>query len=242
MPWSTLPTYATGAVLTSAQLNASIGAGGDLDQTATAIVTTAGDLVQATGAKALARLAAVATGRVLASGGVAAASAWAQLADVHVDPAAAIAQTKLANTRRARVFNSVNQSLTSSPNLAVYTPITFDSETTDPDAWHDTATNTSRITVPVAGLALVHGQVSFVNNTTGERGVVLRRNGTTIAVGERTATTGVQTTTVTVSTLVVVAANNYFEIAASQNSGGALDVTGGTVTTFLEVLLLAGAG
>lgn len=242
MPWSTLPTYATGAVLTSAQLNASIGAGGDLDQTATAIVTTAGDMVQATGAKALARLAAVATGRVLASGGVGAASAWAQLADAHVDPAAAIAQTKLANTRRARVFNSVNQSLPHSINLGTYTLITFDSETTDPDAMHDTVTNTSRITVPVASLALVHGQVSFANNTTGERGVVLRRNGITIAVGERTATTGLQTTTVPVSTLVVVVANDYFEIAAAQNSGGALDVVAGTVSTFLEVVLFPGVG
>lgn len=56
---------------------------------------TIGDLLQASAAATLARLAAVATGNVLISGGVGAVSSWGQITNSHVDAAAAIAYSKL---------------------------------------------------------------------------------------------------------------------------------------------------
>lgn len=71
MAWTTPADKATGDVITAAIWNASLGAAGNMAETATAKVTTAGDLVYATGANALARLAIGADATVLTvSGGV----------------------------------------------------------------------------------------------------------------------------------------------------------------------------
>jgi hypothetical protein len=70
-----------------------------------------------------------------------------------------------------RVYNSANQSI---PNDAD-TALTFDSERFDTNAFHSTATNTSRITIP--GMYLVFGGIEFAASATGLRYLYFRLNG-----------------------------------------------------------------
>ena len=56
MAWTTPVDYSTGQVITAAIWNDLIGAGGNIDETAPAKVTTAGDLIYGTGANAISRL------------------------------------------------------------------------------------------------------------------------------------------------------------------------------------------
>lgn len=71
MAWTTPTDKATGDVITAAIWNASLGVAGNMAETAAAKVTTAGDVVYATGANALARLGIGADATVLTvSGGL----------------------------------------------------------------------------------------------------------------------------------------------------------------------------
>ena len=77
MAWTTPRTYTTGEVITKAILDTHVR--DNLNETAPAKVTTAGDLVQATGANALARLGIGTAGQVLQVNAGATAAAWATL-------------------------------------------------------------------------------------------------------------------------------------------------------------------
>src|SRR3990167_8517351 len=66
MAWSAPFNYVPGQVLTAANLDTYLS--GNMNETAVAKVTTAGDMVYATGANALARLALGASGRALRAG------------------------------------------------------------------------------------------------------------------------------------------------------------------------------
>ena len=71
---------------------------------------TIGDLLYASGATALAKLADVATGNVLLAGGVGVAPAYGQVANAHVDAAAAIAFSKLAQAAALSVLGVTGNS------------------------------------------------------------------------------------------------------------------------------------
>ncbi len=78
MAWTAPSDKVTGDVVTAAMWNASLGATGNMAQTAAAKVTTAGDITYATGANALARLAIGSSAQVLTvTGGL---PAWATAA------------------------------------------------------------------------------------------------------------------------------------------------------------------
>lgn len=122
---------------------------------------------------------------------------------------------------QARVFNSANISI----NNATFTALTFDSERWDTGNFHSTSSNTSRLTVPTAGLYDIGGSVVFAANATGMREAAIRVNGSTFIVEQ-----GPQPPTVTdgarvqVSTQYQLAAGDYVELMAFQRSGGALNV------------------
>ena len=121
----------------------------------------------------------------------------------------------------ARVTHSVNQSI----NNATTTALAFDTETFDTATLHDTSTNNSRLTAGLAGKYLCEATVRFAANSTGKRLVLIRKNGTTIyGVQEQNAVPSPDETHVSVSVIVDLAATDYVECAASQNSGGALNV------------------
>lgn len=110
---------------------------------------------------------------------------------------------------------------------ATFTAITFNSEDFDTDAFHDNATNNSRITIPTGkgGYYLLTGQISYKDSATGIRGVRIYKNGTYLASPSLMAGASASSyTVVNFSQIVSSVATDYFEIYGYQTSGGNLDV------------------
>lgn len=121
----------------------------------------------------------------------------------------------------ARAYHSTTQTFTTSVAAA----FSLDSERFDSNTFHDTVTNNSRLTVPASsgGYYVCGGGIQWVANTTGQRVVVIRLNGTTnLVVERRNATTG-STAFATLTTLYQFAAADYIEMVGTQNSGGNLN-------------------
>jgi len=105
--------------------------------------------------------------------------------------------------------------------------LTFNSERFDNASVHSTVSNTSRMTVPAGGGGkyLMGGLISFANNTTGDRGGRIRINGSTDVASQTgpPATSGVDTSDFTITTVYSLSAADYAELMAFQVSGGALN-------------------
>lgn len=124
--------------------------------------------------------------------------------------------------------HSATQTLTT----ATVTPIVFDTEATDTDGMHSTASNTSRITAVTAGYYLVAGHIPFAANATGGRHGWLSLNGTTtrIAWASATSVTAATITSLAMSGAVFLNVGDYVELMGYQTSGGnlATDITTGS--------------
>jgi len=123
----------------------------------------------------------------------------------------------------ARISYTTTQSLTN--NTA--TKLTFDtassSPTTgsyDPQGWFDNAND--RITIGQAGFYTISANVGFATNATGRRIVQIFVNGADRGSVQVAALSG-NTTILSVSTNVYLAVNDYVEVFALQQSGGALN-------------------
>lgn len=113
------------------------------------------------------------------------------------------------------------------------TALTFNSESydTDPNGeLHSTASNTGRLTCRTAGKYLVAGAVEWAANATGQRNLQIRLNGSaTLKTDNRMNLSGSYPCAMTVSVVVDLAAGDYVELMAFQDSGGALNAgTSGT--------------
>jgi len=174
-------------------------------------VTTAGDVIYATGTSALTRLGIGSTGQVLTvSGGV---PSWAT-------PAGG------ATFSGCSLRSSVDLTTTDATTLTV----NFNTETFDVDGYHDTSTNTSRITIPSGktGYFLISYNLRFNNNATGYRNVNLLRNGSNIKSFAIQAVSSGSATSLGSTQIVYATTGDYFQVQAFQNSGGNLDLSGGT--------------
>jgi hypothetical protein len=129
---------------------------------------------------------------------------------------------------RCNVENSTTQSLTS----GTFTALTFDTEDSDPNNMHSTASNTSRITIPSGkgGVYLLVAYTSFAANATGVRSGYFKKNGTTILGPQTNYANGGAGDGVAVHTSFIVALvpTDYVEFFAYQNSGGALNAGSAT--------------
>lgn len=122
----------------------------------------------------------------------------------------------------AQVSNSVAQAV---PD-ATATALTADTESFNTDSLHSTVSNTSRITVPVTGYYLLNCNVYFAANTTGKRVVDFRLNGTTFFGTSAVDPDGSLTDpNIPITAIVLLAATDYVEVIAFQNSLGSLNVT-----------------
>lgn len=150
-----------------------------------------------------------------------------------------IVETKIIRPihRGALVRKSANQSI---PNNAA-TPVTFDQEEYDTDAFHDVVTNNSRMTVP-AGVTKIRlaGGAIYASNSTGVRELWFEKNGASFVGAARTridATSGQKDILVTHSPVIAVSPGDYFELVANQASGAALNIEAADWTYFsLEVV------
>ena len=108
-----------------------------------------------------------------------------------------------------------------------FTSITWDTETIDTDAYHSTATNTDRITIPAGkgGKYLVICTIVFAYNSTNTRQMRIKKNGTVVSNNIAGATHG-NNAPVFCSTVLDLAATDYITAEGWQNSGGSLNLEG----------------
>lgn len=141
----------------------------------------------------------------------------------------------------ARVYHSTTQSITTSGTAQA---LVFDTEAYDTDAYHSTVSNTSRLTAPVTGKYHIEGVINYASNATGNRRAQVRLNGTTtIASGTDTVSANSGFTTFAhVACDYSLAAGDYVELMATQNSGGALDANGNLQNAFSIHLVPGDAG
>ena len=118
--------------------------------------------------------------------------------------------------------------------------LTFDTEEFDSDAYHSTSSNTSRITIPSGkgGKYLFVLNVNFAGNATGQRLLMLYKNGAVHKYSTSIGSAAGYSFRVTTSVIASAVATDYFEFAVYQDSGVSLDVNGGaTETTFSTTYL-----
>lgn len=120
-------------------------------------------------------------------------------------------------------------------------PIDLAGEEFDTDGFHSTSSNTSRMTIPagLAGKYLAVGQISWDTNVTGERILLLMKNGTGFAAGQptvRDTTTDTQFSQQGTGVFDLVA-GDYIQLTAYQSSGGTRDIdTSSPSRTWLKIM------
>ena len=125
---------------------------------------------------------------------------------------------------RCRAKRNADQSI----GTASTTAITLPSEDFDTDGFHSTSTNTSRITIPtgLGGDYLIAAHLVFASNATGNRQLVLWKNGAGLElIGVTNSAISGITTRLSFTVALPLVAGDYLEIAAFQNSGGNLNVS-----------------
>lgn len=118
--------------------------------------------------------------------------------------------------------------------------VTFDTEEFDTDAYHSTSSNTSRITIPSGkgGKYLFVMTANFEGNGTGQRLLMLYKNGAVFKYSVSLPPLAAGSWRATTSIIVNAVATDYYEFAVFQDSGVSLNITGGaTETTFSTTYL-----
>jgi len=97
----------------------------------------------------------------------------------------------------------------------------------DTDAFHDPASNNTRLTIPagLGGRYMVVGKVSWATDSNERRIARIKVNDTT-SHGYATSSAATGTHGVITTTELELVATDYIELVSQQNSGGALNVTG----------------
>lgn len=202
----------TAAVFTATDVEAAlkelydaIGAGG----IPSTIVDAKGDIIAATAADTVARLAVGSNGqKLVADSAQSTGLAWQGFVGCIISEATA-------------------QSVTD--NAAVVALTSNDAEIVDTNGFHDTSSNTSRITIPtgLGGYYHVFGEILFAADTTaGYRHAQIRVDGTTGVANSRLANIGVALSTIVqVQYTGSLTASQYVELMVAHQSGNALDCT-----------------
>ena len=109
------------------------------------------------------------------------------------------------------------------------TTVLFDTEEFDTDAYHSTSTNTSRITIPAgkAGKYAINSAFFFQEAANGARVLNIYKNGSNYARSQMPPNS-VSQIAVTLNLVMDLAVNDYIEVVVFQNSGGSLNLYGGS--------------
>jgi len=187
------------------------------------IVDAKGDIIAATAADTVARLAVGANDTVLTADSTAATGLkWATPASGATFSGAVITQGS-AQT----IANGTS------------TTINFDTEILDVGGYHDNATNNSRLTIPAGktGYVLLHGKVNMTANATGASEAFIMKNG-----GAISGNTYKNTASFYASPMVTIISScvpgDYFQIGMYQDSGGNLNTISGQTFTTLMITFL----
>jgi len=179
-----------------------------------------GDILYASGTTTLSKLADVATGNALISGGVTTAPSWGKIGlTTHVSGTLPVANggTGVTNIDGCRATNSSGGTQTIANNTVV--AVTFNAEDFDTNGMHSTSSATTKITAQRSGMYQVTGGVLWTAGTIGTNVLLLTRlskNGTVIE-GSRSyfppiASFGTNGQGQNVSSLVFLTASDYVEL------------------------------
>ncbi len=134
-------------------------------------------------------------------------------------------------------FSGCMVSLSDSQSVSNTTISTLNwgSENRDTNGFHDTSSNTSRLTVPVGvGTVLLRAQIRWDSNVAGERQILFLKNGSASYPGR--AFSKMKDISEQMMSLVspplAVSSGDYFEVAAWQNSGGSRTIQQHDTTWF----------
>ena len=120
---------------------------------------------------------------------------------------------------------------------------TFDEELFDTDGYHNTSTNTDRITIPSgkAGYYLIFGRATWSYSSTGQRIGTIRKNVASTQLAQETQInmTSSYFTSLTVQIVANLAVGDYVVFENYQDGTGSLDLLGGSQlwTTFTAIYL-----
>ena len=188
------------------------------------VIDAEGDLLVGDSADALQRLAIGTTGQVLT-------------VDTAVD-----GKIKWASVSSTPSFVGVSAFKTAAQSLANNTGVlvSFNDENFDTDGFHSTTLDTTRFTIPSgkAGKYLLVARVVFDANATGVRAAYWKKNGTTIAQPAQWSAGSAGATRMCITSILSLAEGDYIELEAYQNSGGALDISGTTEFTNMQMQFL----
>jgi hypothetical protein len=136
----------------------------------------------------------------------------------------------------ASMYKSSAQAITTS----VWTAVTFDSEEFDTDAFHNTSTNTSRITIPtgMGGKYLFTGTMIWQQNSGNNRAVAIYKNGGTSKQLCLIDPNGDFNTEISYATIISAVPGDYFELFTYQDTAGNLNAIGGTNGTNFQTTFL----
>lgn len=124
-------------------------------------------------------------------------------------------------------------------STSVTTKIQYASEVFDTNNNYDPTTN-YRFTPTVAGYYQVNATISFAPSATGFRFISLYKNGSPYQQGANIQAGAINYTVINLSSLVYLnGSTDYIEVYAIQNSGGTLQTSNGTDTSFQAFLARA---
>ena len=128
-----------------------------------------------------------------------------------------------------RLYNSTDQSIANNTQAT----LTWNTETFDTDGFHSTSSNTGRITAPTgkAGYYLLTANLTYAKNATGERFLILMKNGTKVNQQSYGNFGSGAYISMSFSDVIYLAVADYVELQTYQSSGGALSIimnNGGT--------------
>ena len=200
----------------------------DLNAVRSATSTLAiGDLLYANTTTSLARLAAVATGNALISGGVNTAPSWGKIGlATHVSGALPEAN----GGTGVSVANAVRANSTSgqSASSGFETTLTFDAEVFDTNSMHSTSSLTSRVNIITTGVYVVtgHCQMSGVAAAAGQIEARLLQNNYGYVTRQSIwiPAAGAYTDQLSVATIVSATAGDYMELIVYQSTGASSTV------------------
>ena len=132
---------------------------------------------------------------------------------------------------RVKVYKTASQSIATSS----WACLTWNAEAFDSDTMHDNATANSRITFTTAGTYQITYNAFWANNATGLRNHTIEKNGNTTQgngtpIVEPFAISPVAASHsgASISVMASFVAGDWIQAFAWQNSGGALNLSGGS--------------
>jgi hypothetical protein len=120
----------------------------------------------------------------------------------------------------------VTKAAVQSVNDSSATALTFDTETRDDNGCHESVTNPTRLSAPVAGWYIVGCTIACGSDADGKRVLDARANGATyIAQQEFVSSAGEPAANLTMTVAYYLAAGEYVEFVLWHNAGAAINIT-----------------